>query len=199
MPLTPTNQDALAHLMQPAFARASAALSTLLGQPIELHAPDVRVLRLNELPAFLATGLNGELINIHMTVEGALKGAAALLFSAQSAAEFIHLLTGQRASPQSLTISQREALHEVGNILLNACLGHLGNQLGAKLTYNLPHLDIDNLGMLLAHFPAATHKNRRVILARSVFQLKIGSASGYIIIILDKASLNRLLSSNSPL
>ncbi len=198
MLLNQTNQDALVRLMQQSIARASAALSTLLGQPIELHASDVRVLRLNELPSFLAARLDGELINVHMTVEGALECAAALLFSSQSAAEFVHLLTRQPTTPQSLTISQREVLHEVGNILLNACLGFLGNHLGVKLTYNLPHLDIDDLSMLLAHFSSATHENRLVILARNVFQLNTGSATGYSIIMLNKESLNRLLTSDLP-
>ena len=55
------------------------------------------------------------------------------------------LLTDEPALPLSIDASAREVLTEVGNILLNACLGTFGNLLKVQVSFSVPHLSLDTL------------------------------------------------------
>ena len=59
------------------------------------------------------------------------------------------LLTNEPALPLSIDASAREVLTEVGNILLNACLGTFGNLLKVQVTFSVPHLSLESLGAIL--------------------------------------------------
>ena len=55
------------------------------------------------------------------------------------------LLTDEPPLPLPLDASAREVLTEVGNILLNACLGTFGNLLQVQVSFSVPHLNLDTL------------------------------------------------------
>ena len=55
------------------------------------------------------------------------------------------LLTNEPALPLAIDASAREVLTEVGNILLNACLGTFGNMLKVQVSFSVPHLNLDTL------------------------------------------------------
>ena len=55
------------------------------------------------------------------------------------------LLTDEPALPLRVDASAREVLTEVGNILLNACLGSFGNLLHVRVSFSVPRLNLDTL------------------------------------------------------
>ena len=127
MVLTEQQTDALTELINIAFARTGAALSDLTGQRVLLEPPTVALHLASEPDAELSRFVPGEVAWIHQVFDGAVAGDALLLLNYEGAVKLTELLTDDSNSSTRLDESAREVLTEVGNILLNACLGVFGN------------------------------------------------------------------------
>ncbi|HEX5883304.1 MAG TPA: hypothetical protein VFY67_02045, partial [Pyrinomonadaceae bacterium] len=88
--------------------------------------------------------------------------------------------------------SAREVLTEVGNILLNACLGMFGNLLNVRVTFSVPRLHLETLDELIA---STTDKPEMhyALVVYTAFQLRDSSVKGFLVIVLSVTSLDRLI------
>jgi len=59
------------------------------------------------------------------------------------------LLTDEAPLPLTVDASAREVLTEVGNILLNACLGTFGNILKVQVSFSVPRLNLESLSAII--------------------------------------------------
>src|ERR687893_838890 len=151
MVLTERQQDAISELINIAFARTGAALSELTGHRVILNAPEVSVHPTAELPGALAKFIPGEVASIHQVFGGPVAGDALLLLNHDGAVPLTALLTDGNAPPSNrLDESAREVLTEVGNILLNACLGMFSNMLHVHVTFSVPRLHLELLDELIS-------------------------------------------------
>src|SRR4051812_30867238 len=113
MLLNERQRDALAELINIAFARTGAALSDLTGNRVLLAAPEVAIHPTGELRPALARFVPGEAAWIHQLFAGPIGGDALLLLTYESAVELSNLLGDGRSSAKRLDESAREALTEV--------------------------------------------------------------------------------------
>jgi error-prone DNA polymerase len=93
--------------------------------------------------------LPAETATVHQVFNGAVTGDALLLLSYDGAVMLTDLLTDETERDKGLNASDREVLTEVGNILLNACLGMFGNLLQVHVTFSVPRLHLETLDALL--------------------------------------------------
>src|ERR687894_1760773 len=150
MILTERQGDSLSEFINIAFARTGAALSELTGHRVMLNPPEVSVHPTTELPGALAKFIPGEVASIHQVFGGPVAGDALLLLNHDGAVQLTDLLTDGNAPPSNrLDESAREVLTEVGNILLNACLGMFGNLLDVRVTFSVPRLHLETLEDLI--------------------------------------------------
>ena len=84
-------------------------------------------------------------------------------------------------------------LTEVGNILLNACLGTFGNLLDVQVSFSVPHLNLDTLQGVLQSLLVNREGMRYGLLVHAGFRLRDAEVTGYLVIVLSVASLDRLL------
>ena len=136
MQLTEVQRDALVELLNIGFGRAGASLSRLTNQRVLLEVPHVAVHPILELEAHLSSVIKDEVASIHQAFSGPVGGDALLILDPVAAASLKELLTNEPALPLVLDASSREVLTEVGNILLNACLGTFGNLLKIPVTFH---------------------------------------------------------------
>src|SRR6201991_1431320 len=148
--LTERQSDALSELINIAFARTGAALSELTGHRVVLNPPEVAVYRTQELRPALAKFVPGDVASIHQVFAGPVAGDALLLLNYAGAVHLTDLLTDGNNQSVYLDESAREVLTEVGNILLNACLGMFGNLLNVHVTFSVPRLHLETLDELIA-------------------------------------------------
>jgi chemotaxis protein CheC len=94
---------------------------------------------------------------------------------------------------QSLDASAREALTEVGNILLNACLGVFGNLLHVHVSFSMPRLHLESLDKMLRSITIGAEDLRYAVVVSTEFRIKESAVSGYLAIVLGVSSLDRLL------
>ena len=193
MVLTDRQNDALAELINIAFSRTGAALSELTGQRVLLSPPSVSIHRTVDLPVALARYIPGEIASIHQVFAGPVAGDALLLLNYDGAMELTNLLIDEPI-PDFLDESAREVLTEVGNILLNACLGMFGNLLRVHVLFSVPRLHLESLDDLVASLLTGEDDRRYALVVSTAFQVRDSAVSGFLVMALSVASLDRLLS-----
>ena len=193
MKLTERQSDALSELINIAFARTGAALSELTGHRVVLNPPEVAVYRGEELRGALAKFVPGDVASIHQVFAGPVTGDALLLLNYEGAVQLTDLLTDEDTPSNFLDESAREVLTEVGNILLNACLGMFGNLLNVHVTFSVPRLHLETLDELLASITANKTEMHYALVIYTAFQIRDSSVKGFLVIVLSVESLDRLI------
>jgi chemotaxis protein CheC len=194
MELTDRQRDAISELINIAFSRTGAALSELTGHRVILNAPEVTVHPTTELPGALAKFIPGEIASIHQVFGGPVAGDALLLLNHDGAVHLTDLLTDGGGPPSSrLDESAREVLTEVGNILLNACLGMFGNLLDVRVSFSVPRLHMETLDELLASLISGDKEPQYALVIYTAFQIRDSSVRGFLVMVLSVTSLDRLI------
>jgi chemotaxis protein CheC len=191
--LTETQRDALVELLNIGFGRAGAALSRLTGQRILLDVPVVDIHPVAQLNESLRKVGVGNVASVHQVFSGPVAGDALLILDPAAASTLKELLTDEPALPLELDASSREVLTEVGNILLNACIGTFGNLLKVPMSFAVPDLDIATLRSVVGNLVAAGDAKRYALVVTAGFRLRDAEVTGYVVIVLTVQSLTTLL------
>lgn len=193
MKLTAVQEDALVELLNIGFGRAAASLSQLTGHRVLLEVPHVTIHPVDELSEALERVIQTEVASVHQIFSGPVAGDALLILDQSGASMLKELLTNEPALPLSIDASAREVLTEVGNILLNACLGTFGNLLKVQVTFSVPQLNLESLGAILESLRVNQEGVKYALVVHAGFKLRDTEVRGYLVIVLSVASLDRLL------
>lgn len=193
MELTQAQHDALIELLNIGFGRAAASLSELTGHRVLLEVPTVSVHPIDELNRALRPLLDDQVASVHQIFSGPVGGDALLLLNHASAGMLKELLTSEPPLPLPIDASAREVLTEVGNILLNACLGTFGNILEVQVSFSVPHLSLDTLHEVMKSLLVNREGLRYALVVHAGFKLRHAEVTGYLVIVLSVASLDRLI------
>lgn len=193
MELTAAQEDALIELLNIGFGRAAASLSQLTGHRVVLDVPQVSIHPIATVRSALTQVVADDVASVHQIFSGPVAGDALLILNHQAAGILKELLTDEPPLPLRLDASAREVLTEVGNILLNACLGTFGNLLDVKVSFSVPRLDLDTLDGVLQSLIVNREGMRYALLVHAGFKLRDTEVTGYLVIVLSVASLDRLL------
>ena len=124
---------------------------------------------------------------------GPVAGDALLLLNYEGAVHLTELLTDELNESSRLDESAREVLTEVGNILLNACLGVFGNVLDVHVGFSVPRLRLDTIHDLIAWLNRGRGELRYALVIFTRFQIKDSQVNGYLVLVLNMASFDRLV------
>ena len=195
MVLTDQQTDALTELINIAFARTGAALSDLTGQRVLLEPPTVALHLASELDSELSRFVPGEVAWIHQVFDGAVAGDALLLLNYEGAVKLTELLTDDSNGATRLDESAREVLTEVGNILLNACLGVFGNILRVHVGFSVPRLRLDTVEELVYWLQQKEQGQLRyALVVFTKFQIRDSQVNGFLVLVLNMTAFDRLVS-----
>ena len=193
MELNSVQSDALVELLNISFGRAGASLSRLTGHRVILEVPQVAIHPVDQLNQSLRSVARDEVASVHQVFDGPVGGDALLLLDPVAAASLKELLTDEPALPLQLDASSREVLTEVGNILLNACIGTLGNILKVPMSFSVPDIDLASLQSIVSRMTAEGDSLRYALVVTAGFRLRDAEVTGYVVIILTVQSLTRLV------
>jgi chemotaxis protein CheC len=195
MQLTDTQTDALTELINIGFGRAAASLSKLTGHRVSLEVPEVTMCPVLKLGEALRPYIDGEIATVHQVFSGPVAGDALLVLDHRSGAILKELLTDETALPLEIDASAREVIAEVGNILLNACLGVFGNLLKVQVSFSVPHVTLEAIEAVLQSLLVEREGLRYALVVHAGFKTKSSTVTGYLIIVLSVASVARLIES----
>jgi chemotaxis protein CheC len=192
MELTTSQQDALTELINIGYARAAAALSDLTGHRISLEVPEVAIHLIPEIRERLQRVISGEVATVNQVFSGPISGNAILLLDREAALLLNNLLT-DNAGASELDGAAREVITEVGNIVLNACLGAFGNLLKVQVTFTVPYLMVEDVEKVLRSITVEGDELEYALIIHTRFHMRSSNVSGYLVIILGVTSLETLL------
>lgn len=192
MELTGTQKDALTELINIGYARAAGALSQLTGHRITLEVPKIAIHRIHEMTGLLSGVISGEVASVNQVFSGPVAGNALLLLDDDAALLLTRLLTSEKAS-HAMDSAAREVITEVGNIVLNACLGVFGNLLRVQVSFSVPRLHVESIEQVFSSITVADRELEYALMIHTRFFVQTENVSGYLVIVLGVTSLDRLL------
>ncbi|MCX7966630.1 MAG: chemotaxis protein CheC [Syntrophorhabdaceae bacterium] len=191
MLLSERQKDSLKEVINIAFGRAASSLSELTGHRILIDVPQVEIYAIGDLIPTLEGLIKDEVATVHQIFTGKVAGDALLLLDYKGATALTSLLTDEEV--ETIDVSAKEVLIEVGNILLNACLGTFGNMLQVHITFSVPRFHLNQLGDMLNTLVIGKEEIRYALLIATEFKIKGSEIGGYLVIVLGVGSLDRLL------
>jgi len=116
--------------------------------------------------------------------------AHSMLFPEENSMEVVRLLMGSHLSDELVADMQEEALIEIGNIVLNACIGSIATTLGKQFDVGLPVFESGKPMDLLS--ASVTSKADGVLLIRINMELSNSKVKGYLAFLLGPTSQENL-------
>jgi chemotaxis protein CheC len=193
MELNAVQHDALVELLNIGFGRAGASLSKLTQQRVLLEVPQVSIHPVSHLNQALGRLVDDRVASVHQVFSGPVAGDALLLLDPIAAATLTELLTDVAALSLDLDPSTREVFTEVGNIVLNACIGTFGNMLEVPVSFSVPDVDVSSMTTVIDRMLESGDGFRYALIITAGFRLRDSAVTGYVVIVLTVQSLRRLL------
>jgi chemotaxis protein CheC len=191
--LTIDQKDAVTELVNIAFSRTAAALAELTGNRVELNVPEVSAYPIAQLFPALSRFVHGDVATVHQIFGGPVSGDAFLLLDVDGAGRLVSLLTDAGAPTLQMGSSAKEVLTEVGNILLNACLGVFGDLLHVRFTFAVPRLHLETLRSMMDSLVIGSDELRHALLVGARFRVRATEVTGCMVLVLGVTSLEQFV------
>lgn len=190
--LTEVQEDAFAQLLNIGMGLASASLSEMVCEEVTLSVPSIEFLNRDELSRRLATGYNDSVTFVRQSFTGTFWGNAVLLFPEDNSMSLVRAVTGDAFPLQDLTDMEQDVLSEIGNIVLNSCLGSLANVLGNRIQSDIPECMCATGDEILLSINTETGSIESVMLLRLDFSVPNMDVGGYVVFLLEIESIQGL-------
>lgn len=136
--LSDIQHDALVEIFNISIGRAAAAMSSIVSEEITLAVPSFRFMTVGEAAESLCTGEGRRICGVTQSYSGTFDAEAILMFPEERSLEIVRMMVGESFPLEELSDLEQEAMSEIGNIILNACIGTIANIVGGKFTSTLP-------------------------------------------------------------
>lgn len=185
--------DALGELVSLGVGKAANLLNIMLDSHVLLSVPSLSILSAEELRGRLGSLARQELAAVEMGYSGGIEGSVELIFSMDDAGKLVDCLTGDLTGLEgSLDEIRAGTLAEVGNIVINAVLGTLANELDLALEYSVPAYYEGGIDRLIGEAGVEAHSS--VLLVQTRFQVEELRVDGDIIVFFAVGSFENLSS-----
>src|SRR5450830_110720 len=192
--LTELHLDALSEIFNVGAGRAAASLSEIVGDEVLLSVPSVEIRKSSEIDKEVM-GLNSERFGaVHQTFTGAFEAEAILLFTEAHALEIVRDMMGSQISLEDLAEFEQEAMCELGNIILNACLSAMADMLNISLSSSLPTYAMSSPEEIAARLAEQGNDDSYILVLHVDLVLEKHHTEGHLIFLLSSTSLSKLIS-----
>ncbi len=191
MPISAVQLDALTEIFNIGAGRAAASLSDIVGDEVLLSVPKVEFYRANEVNVNGLPLASARLGSVRQVFTGPFNLTASLLFTEERALEIVQEMLGSQVQMEDLIDYEQEAMCEVGNIILNACLSAMADMLGIAFESTLPEYESDVPSVVIGRIIADTENPMLLILQMDMLIQKHCS-QGTLIFWLSSSSLTSL-------
>ena len=179
----PEVRDALTEVFNIGMGQAAGVLSELVNDEIILTVPELGVSSHMDFSRLAGSLWTEPASIVRQSFQGPFGGDALLVFPARESLELVRALLAEPTPIEAMTELEREALLEVGNIILNACISCIADLLGEEITNALPlYLESDPAALVGS---LVTDSDCHVIFIRIDFSIKRQNMCGNILFVLD--------------
>jgi chemotaxis protein CheC len=187
-------RDALAEIFNIGVGRAAASLSQIVEEEIELTAPTIHFLSPDKVGDALGGAEFDHLSLVAQDFQGPFDARGMLVFPETNALVIVGHMLGEVVPPEILSEYEQEAMCEVGNIILNACISALADLFCIEFRGSLPqyqYAERNSLNLL----GSAGGENSVVLIVQVNLNIRQQAVQGHLMFLLSVSSLQALLDS----
>lgn len=185
--LTELEFDLLSELFNLGVGKAAASLSKMVKQEVKLSVPELEFMTV----AMLANQYSNDqtICSVAQYMEGPFNARSMLLFPEERSLEIVRKMLGDELPDEMISELQQEALSEIGNIVLNACIGSFAEAINEDFKVHLPQFELAKPSELLN---VSGNSNDVVLFLKIDLTLSESKISGYLAFLLGSLSLLQL-------
>ncbi|NHZ93566.1 MULTISPECIES: chemotaxis protein CheC [Massilia] len=188
--LSELQHDALVEIFNIGVGHAAKSMSEIVNEEVTMSVPSISFLNRAEAAEMLGNKESARVCGVSQHYEGAFKTEAILMFPEDKSLDIVRLMVGESVPLKELTEMEQEALSEIGNIILNSCVGTLANIFAQELSGSLPEYHVGTSEEILS---ATGGQGDTVVLMLHIdFILEKHQIHGYVAFILDLTALQDL-------
>jgi chemotaxis protein CheC len=188
--LTELQYDALVEIFNQGVGQAAAAMSRIVNEEVSMSVPTISFQSRADVARALGSTEGRRISAVAQQFQGAFSTEAFLMFPEEKSLEIVRLMVGQSVSLEELDEMEQEAMSEIGNIILNACMGTFANASGRELHGSLPTYRVGTCDDILG---ASGKEWDGVVLTLKIdFNIERHQIHGYVAFLLDMPALNDL-------
>lgn len=185
--LSELQHDALVEIFNIGVGQAARAMSEIVSEEVTMSVPSIRFLNRADAAALLGNVDGQRVCGVSQFYEGAFSTRAILMFPEDKSLDIVRLMVGDAVPFKQLTEMEQEAMSEIGNIILNSCVGTLANIFEQELRGSLP---VYHLGSSEDILGASGGSPDTVVLVLHIdFILETHQINGYVAFVLDLSAL----------
>lgn len=191
-PLSELQLDALVEIFNIGVGRAAASLSDIVGEAVRLSVPKIAFYQSSEISPDSFMMNNQRLGAVQQNFSGQFAANAMLLFTEDRALEIVRDMMGSELSVEDLAEYEQEAMCELGNIILNACLSSIADILNLTLESSLPEYSVTTAELLVEKI--ATESSQPIMLVLHIdLVIENRISRGSMVFLLSSTSLKSLM------
>lgn len=190
--LSELHLDALAEVFNVGAGRAAASLSEIVGDEVKLSVPSIEIKKTDEVDASIMTHSNMKFGVVSQHFSGPFDAQALLLFTESHALEIVRDMMGSQMSIEELAEFEQEAMCELGNIILNACLSAMADMLHISLDSSLPDYRIASIEDIFKGLKNSEEQPYILVLHIDL-SIEKRHSEGHLIFLLSSMSLKNLV------
>lgn len=179
-------KDALCEIFNISVSQAAAAMSEIVQQKISMTVPRVEVCDISKAKTFLDQGY--DICGIAQHFRSTFSGKAILIFPEHRSLELVRLMVGVDTPMTQVTELEQDALAEIGNIVLNACLASLSTMFDQRFDLDIPQLVFGDSCAVLSDYS----EDNVLILLQIKLYLEERELEGSIVFVVNLQSLQAL-------
>jgi len=178
-----THTDIIRELANIGIGQGANILNNILESHISLTSPEIKIIDKEEILKFSYSKKTNKFCSVQMRFTNHISGLATLIFPSCDAAKLVSIFTNEVDSIDTLQMDalKKGVLTEVGNIVINAIIGTISNQLKLSLNYSIPEYCENRLWLDIVK---KSEKDKSIgILSQTQFSIKEHSINGEFIIL----------------
>lgn len=184
-------KDAFAEFLNIGMGMAAASLSNMLGREILLSVPEIKFVSPDELRRWRREEIGEKIVGVQQAFKGKAAGNIALLFTEDSSYDLVRELVPGDMPPEDLPDIQNDAIAEIGNIVLNACMAAIADSLHFEIPTELPRL-VSDVSIDLDTGEAAPGDELFSMLGQIKFDLKDRGIASFVVLHMSTPSAMRM-------
>jgi len=190
--LSELENDALIEIFNIGVGQAAASMSAIVSEAVRMSVPSISFIPRAEAARLLGKndGVPDRICGVSQHFDGAFETEAILMFPEDKSLEIVRLMVGEAVPLKELTEMEQEAMCEIGNIMLNSCVGTLANIFQRELQGSLPQYHVGTSDEILTATGSAA--DSVVLMLHIDFLLEKHQILGYVAFVLDISALHDL-------
>ena len=188
--LSEIQHDALVEIFNLGVGQAASAMSRIVNEDVTMSVPTITFQTRAEAAQSLSKNGTPRICAITQSYQGAFSTEAILMFPEDKSLEIVCLMVGETLTVEELSEMEQEAMSEIGNIILNSCMGTLANVSSTELQGSLPRYHVGTSDQILG--ASGTDWTGLVLTLKIDFNIERHQIHGYVAFLLDMAALQDL-------